>query len=38
MPSLLGVDVAGIDQTKLTGEHVLEDKGVYVGGMASGRG
>jgi hypothetical protein len=38
MPSLMGVDVAGIDQTRLTGWQALEKKGVYVGGMASGRG
>ncbi len=38
MPSLLGVDVAGLDQTRVTGVQVLQDKGVYVGGMASGRG
>jgi len=38
MPSLLGVDLAGIDQIRITGVRALEDKGVYVGGMASGRG
>jgi hypothetical protein len=38
MPSLLGVDLAGLDQTRVTGVQVLQDKGVYVGGMASGRG
>jgi hypothetical protein len=35
---LLGVDLAGLDPTRVTGVQVLQDKGVYVGGMASGRG
>ncbi|HST86011.1 MAG TPA: leucine-rich repeat domain-containing protein [Kineosporiaceae bacterium] len=38
MPSLLGVDLAGLDQARVTGVEKLQDKGVYVGGMASGRG
>jgi hypothetical protein len=34
MPSLLGVDLTGIDSTRLTGVDILRAKRVYVGGLA----